>query len=240
MESGIENGGGIDAAFLAADSGGSGQVVRPGFFQGMAGSAGNGIVRGKAHVMKKLVAQGNFGRIRGEGVRNGGKRGKGVFLSYHIAENFQALILDPLEHGVFLPESERAAPVHHGVGSGGHGIDLKHMFQLGKGDGSGRFFHIVAALPVPDMARQQASGKSIDQFGNVSAGLVAVRTFGIHGLCGNFRRLGGRQWLDILVRQEQGGDSRRHDDRAAQNGSCLDEGTCFAHEIFNDVELPGW
>lgn len=48
------------------------------------------------------------------------------------------------------------------------------------------------------------------------------------------------QWLDILVRQEQGGDSRRHDDRAAQNGSCLDEGTCFAHEIFNDVELPGW
>lgn len=109
----------------------------------------------------------------------------------------------------------------------GHGIDLKHMFQLGKGDGSGRFFHIVAALPVPDMARQQASGKSIDQFGNVSAGLVAVRTFGIHGLCGNFRRLGGRQWLDILVRQEQGGDSRRHDDRAAQNGSCLDEGTCF-------------
>ncbi len=54
------------------------------------------------------------------------------------------------------------------------------------------------------MARQQASGKSIDQFGNVSAGLVAVRTFGIHGLCGNFRRLGGRQWLDILVRQEQG------------------------------------
>ena len=32
----------------------------------MTGSAGDGIVRGKAHVMKKLVAQGNFGRIRGE------------------------------------------------------------------------------------------------------------------------------------------------------------------------------
>ena len=48
--------------------------------------------------MKKLVAQGNFGRIRGEGVRNGGKRGKGVFLSYHIAENFQALILLSLIH----------------------------------------------------------------------------------------------------------------------------------------------
>ncbi|MFQ9835707.1 MAG: hypothetical protein ACLRZQ_13865 [Akkermansia muciniphila] len=52
-------------------------------------------------------------------------------------------------------------------------------------------------------------------------------------------------WADVSgltfwFGRNRGGDSRRHDDRAAQNGSCLDEGTCFAHEIFNDVELPGW
>ena len=59
-------------------------------------------------------------------------------------------------------------------------------------------------------------------------------------LADDFRRLGGCQGLDILVRQEQGRDCRRHDDRAAQNGPGRDEGTCFAHEILNDVELPVW
>ena len=28
--------------------------------------------------------------------------------------------------------------------------------------------------------------------------------------------------------------------RQAQNGPGRDEGTCFAHEILNDVELPVW
>ncbi len=56
VEGGVEDGGGVDASLLAADSGGGGQVVRAGLLQGVAGSAGNGIVRGEAHVMEQLIA----------------------------------------------------------------------------------------------------------------------------------------------------------------------------------------
>lgn len=192
--------------FWPRTPGGGGQVVRAGLLQGVAGGAGNGIVRGEAHVMEQLVAQGHLGRIRGKGVWNGGDGGDGVLLAHHVAEDFQAFILDPLEHGCFFRKGERAAPVHHGVGGGWHGIDLEHVFQFGKGHGSGRFIHVVAALSVPDVARQQAAGKGVHQFGNVGAGLMAVRTLGVHGMCGDFRRLGGCQGLDILVRQEQGRD----------------------------------
>lgn len=52
-------------------------------------------------------------------------------------------------------------------------------------------------------------------------------------------------WADVRglifwFGRNRGATARRHDDRAAQNGPGRDEGTCFAHEILNDVELPVW
>ena len=231
VEGGVKDCGSVDAALLAAYACGSGQVIRAALFQGMAGRAGNGVVRGEPHVMKQLVAQFHLGRVRGQLVRNGRDGGNGVFRAHHVAEDLQALVPDPFLHGRFFQGGERAAPVNHGVGGGGHGAGLEHMLQFGEGDGGGRFLHVVAALAVPHVAGEKAAGKGIHQSRNLGPGLVTVRTLGIHGMCGNFRRLGGRQIFRVLIGQEQRCDGGRHDDGAAQNGSGLEEGTCFAHKI---------
>ena len=197
----------------------------------MAGCAGNGIVRGEPYVMEQLVAQFHLGRVCGQLVRDGCDGGNGVFLAHHVAEDLQALVPDPLLHGRFFQGSERAAPVNHGIGGGGHGAGLEHVLQFGEGDGGERFLHVVAALAVPHVAGEKAAGKGVHQSRNLGAGPVAVRALGIHGMGGNFRRFGGRQIFRVLIGQEQRGDGGRHDDGAAQNGSGLEEGTCFTHKI---------